>query len=217
MDVRVIRMGMEIKIAFKYGAKWYGVSTKVADVLDNECAIMADILKRQDGKLVLFPKGDIKIICPLSDGRSVTYKVSDYTVDMKTGKYYKFLLEEDGKVENRRDNVRIKVEMPYEVILTETKEIFTGITKDISNGGIALLVTKDEGEKFLDGIAIKGVFKYGEKENEQKYVFSGTVARSFYDSIERKTVIGVQFDREYEEIRSLIITIQREQLRKKRK
>lgn len=215
MDIRVIRMGMEIKIAFKYGAKWYGVTTKVADVLDTECAIMADILKRQDGKLVLFPKGEIKIICPLSDGRSVTYKVADYTVDMKTGKYYKFLLQEEGKIENRRDNVRIKVEMPYSVAIIETKEVFTGITKDISNGGIALLVTKDEGEKFLDGTDIKGNFKYGE--DEHIYTFSGKVARSFYDSIERKTVIGVQFDREYEEIRSLIITIQREQLRNKRK
>lgn len=215
MDIRVIRMGMEIKVAFKYGAKWYGVTTKVADVLDDECAIMADILKRQDGKLVLFPKGDIKIICPLSDGRSVTYKVSDYTVDIKTGKYYKFSLVEEGKIQNRRDNVRIKIEMPYNVTLIETKETFRGITKDISNGGIALLVTKDEGEKFSDGIALKGNFQYGE--NKQLYTFSGKVARSFYDSIERKTVIGVQFDRESEEIRSLIITIQREQLRNKRK
>ena len=189
MDIRVIRMGMEIKVAFKYGAKWYGVTTKVADVLDDECAIMADILKRQDGKLVLFPKGDIKIICPLSDGRSVTYKVSDYTVDIKTGKYYKFSLVEEGKIQNRRDNVRIKIEMPYNVTLIETKETFRGITKDISNGGIALLVTKDEGEKFSDGIALKGNFQYGE--NKQLYTFSGKVARSFYDSIERKTVIPI--------------------------
>ncbi len=215
MDIRVMRIGMDIKIAFHYGEKWYGVTTKVADVLDDECAIMADVIKRQDGKLVLFPKGDIKIICPLADGRNVTYKVSDYTVDMKTGKYYKFSLVEEGKIQNRRDNVRIKVEMPYNVTITETKEIFTGITKDISNGGIALLVTKAEGEKFSDGLELKGNFTYGE--NKQLYTFCGKVARSFYDSIERKTVIGIQFDREYEEIRSLIITIQREQLRNKRK
>lgn len=212
MDIRVIKADANVKAIFLHGTKHCGVNLKVVNILHVDSVMITEVAMAK-GKVVTLPKEGLKVIYELEDGRSIVFNVLNYYIIKAPRLLYRFVLADEGKVTNRRNAIRVPIESVCTIKL-DGISILCDIN-DVSNSGIGLLVKEDYIERFEIGKYIQGYFTYGKE--SKMYAFEGNVTRIASSDKINKRIIGVRFKQEYEAVQGLMMSVQREILRKMRK
>ena len=209
MKLNEIRTGTEINVkAITKDRNSIEFNTEILDIIEKPvnagygCLVR---LIREEGKVITFDNVSILVtLHNLDDGRDYQYSILAAPIinTEKYGRVYALFSRDDSLPINNRDAVRVPLFTSGTAIINNGE--YSCYTRNISYGGIAISIDNSVSYNIGDYITIK----FKGTDSNLNYRVSGTVVRDYAEERTGKILLGIEFNREFQEVKFLVNSIQ---------
>lgn len=217
MTINEIAEGSPVTLTVNVGGESVTLETKVAqdykEPYKHAFCIGAEPVVR-DGKVVSLGKHAVSAsIKNIADNREYKYNIAFHGMSRDRTQLLLFTPEDVAPVEQR---MAYRVACSYNAVVQigNNKKTVDGYLHDISFSGVGMTFVSDEFKSEVEGAAVSAsIFD----NDEHIYKVSGTIVRAIEGFTEGRTLIGIQFDETPRAIAGLVASLQRKELRLRKK